>query len=342
MTTQTEKSAHRRAVRDGKALLPNTDPSIAEGLLTALYANPQAHPTQVVSALARQAPTDEVAQEFVLAAFELLLCREHGHLVYIRTTCEDILTGIRTHEDRDSLMFGPKRWPIRALVNGPPQSVVIGTSRGPRIVWVAADNISGQVIRQSEAIALANAMIERQGGRIIEDRSGPEVMMQSYIEANMTKRSKLRALALNDARDRLLKDPRRNRKLNRKTHARVLVIEAVDGCIEEGMVFHPESKPAVRYEYEHRVSDSWVILVAQKAGRSELVGPGCAWTNVQQSPPAEGLPVHWCFNEDRSLWDDADRVDEAAPPLEEEARTRFMNDIARYAPEKAPDPANEE
>ena len=131
----------------------------------------------------------------------------------------------------------------------------------------------------------------------------------------------------------MLKDRRRNKKKNRGLYARVLVIEAVDGTINEDTELYPEGKPEIRYEFEHRVNESWVLLCAVKPGESQRVGPGLAWVKPTGTAPMEGLAEHWAFNEDAALWDARDERP-VHPSEEVQGRAAFMAQLAKGAGEE--------
>jgi len=236
-------------------LLPGVDPAIAESIYQMLQANPEAHPAELVVAAVTGAPAPEVAVEMVSAMLELLVCRERGHLVWIETRSHMILTGIRHSSDKAAIEFGHARWPHAALSVGPPKSVRINTPGGHRRVWLACESLRGSIIRQSEAIALGNAMIEEFGGRIVEDRSGPDVLRHAVMEDHQTAKARARSEARGAIERLHLAKP------EPKKRYRVPLAEAVPGTLLPGMVLHPQGEPGNRYEVESRVNESWVILV---------------------------------------------------------------------------------
>lgn len=260
---------------DVGALLPGTDPAIAELVVNTLQANPTAHPSEILVALIKGAPHPEVAVELAAALMELLLCHEKGHTYWLGMRSHMILTAVRAVSSKDGIMYGPAHWPHVALIAGPPKTATIRVSNNNAIrIWMACESLEGVVVRQSEAIALGNAMIELFGGRILEDRQGPEVLRNAAIEQNFTKRAKMRAQAMGKL-DAITLEARPD---VRPYHARVACAEAVAGTLAAGDRLVPErtegnTLPAPVYEVEGRVNESFVMLVAVEEGAGALVGP---------------------------------------------------------------------
>lgn len=278
------EEAHKQA----GVLLPDVDPTIGEIVIATMQANPGVHPAVLLAALARQAPTNEVAAELVSAGMELLLCRDKGHLVWLSDKAGDVLTGIRRMSTGDGYMVGNAKWPMVALLTGPPVSITIRVPKGKRVAWVAADDMRGVAVRQSEAVAFGNALVERFGGRIIEDRSGPEVMQQSFIEANMTQRAKSRAEAMARLEGMTIEPMAAARGPG---HARVALAEALPSTLQPGRRVHPEGLPVKAYEVESRVNESWVLIVAVDEGPASNVPAGTTWVTADGvNPDTEGDP----------------------------------------------------
>ena len=266
-------------------LLPGVDPMIGEIVIATVKGNPQAHPAQIILGLVQTAPTPEVAAELVSAALELLLCREKGHLYWLELTGQAILIGSRRARSRDALHFGHAVWPIGCLMTASPQSVTIDTGHGRKRVWLCAEPLEGIAIRQSEAIALGNAMVEAFGGRIIEDRTGPEVMQHAFQEQRLTKRAQLRASALAGV-ERLTLE---SRVAARPDHARAAMAEAFPGSCSEGLRICPDGDLTRVYLVEKRLNESWVSIVAVLPGGQENVEP-CAWVREDGQPPINDAP----------------------------------------------------
>lgn len=298
-TINTPTEDHReQAKQEAGAMLPDIDPTIAEIVLSAFLANPTHKVGEVVTALALGAPSPEVAAETVTACFELLLCSEKGKLYWVEREARDILVGIRSIPHTHGIRVGTEaHWPMIALIVGPPKSAIIRMPDGARRVWMACEDMDGAVVRQSEAIALGNAMVEAFGGRIIEDRSGPETMAKSFIEDNMTARAKRRAAALDQAETMTVKQ---RSKGARAGHHRVAMIEALPGACEVGMVLCPEDRPETLYEVQTRVNEDWVVLVAQEPGEKGGVPEPGAWVqpNGGSGPVGAEGPPHWGFTEE--------------------------------------------
>lgn len=293
----TPETAAIKAKQDVGALLPDVDPQIGELVLTALYANPEAQVGVIAAGLARAAPSADIAGEMVSALIELVACREKGHLYWLETTGHSILVGVRKAKGNDALMFGTAKWPMHALLSGPPQHATVRVS-GQRFarIYMASEPMDGMVVRQSEAVALGNAMIERFGGRIIEDRQGPETARQSFIEQNMTTRAKKRADAINEV-ERLLIESRTTVPVN-EGYARVALAEAVPGSLPNGLRLHLQDKPKPVYIVDRRINDDYVLIVAAEKGAESDVEPGM-WVREDGHPPAPGWDSPICgFTED--------------------------------------------
>lgn len=276
-------------------MLPGVDPTVGEIVTTAFQANPTAPVGAVVAALVRQAP-EEIAAEVAGACLELLLCREKGELRWLATEAQAILVGIREVRGTSTLAFGTEaKWPMAALLTGSPRSVVVRMSDGARRVWVASEPLNGVVVRQSEAVALGNAMIESFGGRIIEDRMGPETMRQSFIEGRMTARAKARAEALS-AVERVHVDKRTQ---PRADHFRIALAEAYPGTLMPGDRLQPENATEPVYLVERRVNDSWVLAVADQPPPAGRVTEPIAWVKPDGAAGPFGAdgPPHWAFSE---------------------------------------------
>jgi hypothetical protein len=278
--------AQEEARRSAGVLLPNIDPTIGEMLLTTIYANPSADLAEIVLGLIRGAPSNEVAKELCQAMIELVTCKAHGDLKWLHLEGHAILIGIREAKAEQSLMFGGIKWPAMALMSGPPKLATIRIGSAMRGVWLACEGLQGAIMRQSEVVALGNLMVESFGAKVIEDRMGPEVMRQSMIEGNMSRRAKSRAVA-RGAADKLTIDA--FKKADPKAgHARVAIAEAFPGLLNVGDEIVPEIridglppaevveavKTGMTFVVERRVSESWVVAVAiDPQGRA----PAGAW-----------------------------------------------------------------
>lgn len=270
-------------------LLPDVDPMAAEIALTALYSNLNAHPAAIATALARTAPNDDLAAELVSAVMELMLCRSQGHLVWVEETTRAILTGIRRVTGKAGFIkFGDQEWPVRALAVGPPQAITIRVSGGLKVLWTACESLAGVVVRQSEVVAIGNLMVERFGGRIIEDRSGPDLMRQSFIEKNMSNRATLRAQASNALNRRLI-ETKANAPAN-VDHCRVPIAEAIPGSLAIGVRLVPEGAFFPVYTVESRINDSWVLACAVAEGRDQKTFAGTIWVREDGRNPASNMP----------------------------------------------------
>jgi hypothetical protein len=265
---------HDEVKEQAGVLLPGVDPAIGEIVVAAFFANGHALVGEVIAGLILGAPK-EMAAEIAGACFELVLCREKGQLRWLDVKAQDILVGIRTAPGSKSICFGTEaHWPMEALLAGPPKSAIVRLPQGARRVFLACEGLKGAVIRQSEAVALGNAMIESFGGKIIEDRLGPETMQQSFIESNMTARAKLRAQATSQVEKMTVE--RRSAGIKHGFN-RISMAEAAPGTCRPGMVLHPEGVLGPLYEVERRVNESWVILIAKEAGAAGNIRDGAAW-----------------------------------------------------------------
>lgn len=247
------------------ALLPDTDPQIAEIIVSTLQANAGANLAQIAVGLVQGAPTPEVAIELLNALVELSVCRHTGQLAWVDQEGSSLLVGIRRMGGRDALTFGGNEWPLPALLFAKPKSVTLNLGRGQRKrVWVGCDDLTGVLVKQSEAVALGNVLVELHGGKVLEDRHGPEVLKQAHVEQNMTKRARMRADALN-ATERLTLQAQQDPAL-RPGHARVALAEAVPGYLKPGDRVIPESDTSKVYEVERRLNEDWVSIVAVNSG----------------------------------------------------------------------------
>lgn len=292
-------------------LLPDVDPNIGEIVLTTLQANPEASLAEIAVGLIAHSPAEEVAVELMNALIELTVCKHTGQLRWVEQSGQSILLGIRRMTTREALKFGDTVWPIGALMFAQPKSVTIDTGQGRQRVYIAAQPLHGVVVRQSEAIALGNAMIETWGGRIIEDRSGPEVMQQSAQEQKLTKRARMRAQALTQA-DRMTVEAHRDREL-RPGHARAALAEAWPGRMPIGTEIMPERDewlPDARrrvFVVEKRVNESWCTIVAKEPGAAGNVDEATAWVRVDGRYPdgsvyeEGGPPLHCGFTDEPAI-----------------------------------------
>lgn len=317
INTPTDKQREEAKGHCG-AMLPGVDPTIGEIVIATFMSNPAAQVGVVMSALVREAPA-EIAQEVANACLELLLCKEKGKLYWIDQAAQDILVGVRQMPESGSVVVGSTaHWPMEALLVGPPKSAIVRLPRGARRIWMACEELDGAVVRQSEAVALGNAMIESFGGRIIEDRRGPDVMRQSFIESNMTERAKRRAHALGQVDRMTVQERSRGVK---EGHARVPMAEALPGACKVGMVFHPEERPQALYEVERRINEDWVLLVAQTHGREGNVPEAAAWVAPEagDGPVGSDGPPHWGFTEAPAIAREDHATDEPSERPAEEA-----------------------
>jgi len=295
--------------KDAGVLLPGIDPTIGEIVLSAFHANEHASAASIIAGLVVQAP-ETIKIEVMEACLEFLICKEKGKLYWVDVSGKSILLGIRERLMSHCISFGHADWPLEALMTASPLSCVIRMPDGARRVWLACEPLDGVVVRQSEAIALGNAMIESFGGRIIEDRSGPEVMQQSFIEDNMTKRAKLRAQA-NAAVERMIVVKRATGK--RPNHNRIPMAESLPGACPDGMRLVPEGREEPVYEVEKRVNEDWVLLVAIEPEAAGNVAP-CSWKQPGTMPGPWGLdgaPTYWGFTDTAGVWNDNGCVEQA-------------------------------
>ncbi|MAD95907.1 MAG: hypothetical protein CMB99_01135 [Flavobacteriaceae bacterium] len=258
-------------------LLPDVDPMVGEIALTALMANPHLHPAAVLTALIKGAPDDDLAVELASAVLELLVCKDKGHLVWVEETSAAVLTGIRRVPGSANVAVGNAVWPIAALQVGPPRPMKIRHPRGVSVVWVACAGLEGLVIRQTDAVALGNSFIESFGGRIIEDRVGPEVMQQSFMEGKMTDRARMRAMALGKM-DSMVVNPRQRGP--KDDHCSVVLAEATPGTLEVGDHVVATGLLEHIYEVTQRINESWVMVTALSPGDGHTVPGGSVWTTT--------------------------------------------------------------
>lgn len=309
------ETAQARAREKAGVMLPDVDPMVGEIVLSAFFANEQAKVGEILAALIKQAPED-MAAEIAAACFELLLCREKGSLRWLDVKAHDILVGIRPLPGTQLLAFGPEaKWPMTALLAGPPKSAVIRLTNRAERVWLACDGLEGAVVRQTEAVALGNVMVEAFGGRIIEDRLGGEAMQHSFMEGNMTARAKRRAVAL-DAAERMTVE--RKAKGVKQGHIRLAMAEAAPGACEPGLKLAPEGKAGPVYEVERRVNESWVIITAVDPGQAGSIAEPADWVALDGAagPFGDQGPAHWGFTEQGGSIDDGQAVQDAAPSEE--------------------------
>lgn len=287
--------------------LPGVDPTIGEIVLSTILANPGKGPAEIATALVAGAPAEDVAIECMQCMLEVFVLKSLGKdaLVWIKADSMSVLTGIRQAKASDKMMmFGNAAWPFQALQSGPPKSVVINTGGGHRRVWLSCIDLEGVSVRQSEAVALGNAMVEEFGGRILEDRQGPEVLRNAAIEENMTTRAQMRAAARTKA-DKLTIEEAADPNI-RVNHARVALAEAIPGTLKDGDRIQPElgdsgelDPDAPVYKVERRVSADWVVVVAEDEGMGYEVDP-CAWLYADGSKVPEAPEPYVGFTEDRS------------------------------------------
>lgn len=274
----------RRAKSEVGVLLPDVDPTIGEMVLTTLYANPGASLTEIALGLIEKAPHPEVAKEILDAIFELALCATKGELIWLQDSGQSILAGTRQAVSSAHVYFGGAKWPMKALIMGPPIRHVIRLANDVREIWMAGD-LQGAVVKQTEAIALGNATVERFGGRIIEDRQGPDVMRKSFMEGNHTARAKLRAQAL-DSLDRVTTTAAdKDRDLLPISHQRMALAEALPGTMEVGVEVVHEEHPDHVFRVERRVNESWVQIVA--VDQDTPVVPEGVWLRRDGLPPVD-------------------------------------------------------
>lgn len=280
-----EKEIRKKARSEVGVLLPNTDPTIGELVLTTLYGNPTATMAQVIGGLVMQAPAPEVAIEIIQAGMELLLCKSQGDLILLQDAGQSILAGARRALVNDAMVIGDAEWPYKALMQGPPIRHIVRMPDGVREVYMAGD-LKGAIIRQSEAVAIGNAAVERLGGRIVEDRSGPNVMRQSFIEANMTTRTKLRAQAEQAMQRMTTRSQHKDREFRSVRHQRQALAEAFPGTVEilTRLVQHEDPSRTV-FIVERRINESWVIIVSEDEN-AKSIEPG-SWVREDGRPPID-------------------------------------------------------
>lgn len=287
-------------------LLPETPPEIGEMVLKTLYANPTASFAAIVLGLVSQAPNEETALEIVMACFQLALCKERGQLFWLQGSGQSILAGTRRALASDGIVFGQATWPMSVLVQGPPLMHVVRMPNGPRRVYMVGD-LRDAVVRMSEAVALGMATVEALGGKLIEDRQGPEVAAQSAIEQNMKSRAQHRAMASKFV-DRLEVNTDRDPNLRGTEYQRVPMVLAMPSLpVEIGTKVHHEDNPQWEWEIESRVNEDYVVLVATHIDTPSL--PGGGWVRADgrnmmgERPEAaaiEGVPMHIGFTDEPS------------------------------------------
>lgn len=285
-------------------LLPDVDPMVGEMIVQTFESNRDKSPAEVILGLVLAAP-EELKVEMLAACMSLLICKEKGALYWVQDKAANILVGARRIVGYEGVQYGHSAWPMAALVTSTPKRVVIDTPRGHIPVWIACEGLDGSVIRQSEAIALGNAMVEGFGGKIIEDRKGPEVMRQSMIEGNFTKRAKARA----EARERLRSMTIESKAADKRNHATAAMAEAVPGLLRDGKILIPEEQRDIpedeqnRYEVAGRLNDTFVLIRALKEGINEAVA-ACAWVAADPSdagPIGKEGPPHYGFTDEATV-----------------------------------------
>lgn len=293
MDRKVRRKWEKRAKSEVGVLLPDVDPAIGEHVLVTLYANPAATFTEIALGLIERAPAPEVAKEILDAMFELALCKTKGDLIWLEGSGQSILAGTRRLLDSEGVVFGNAKWPMKALIMGPPIRHVVRLSTGVREIWMVGD-LEGVAVKQTEAIAIGNATVERFGGRVIEDRQGPEVMRQSFMEANHTKRAKLRAQALASLDRMTTTTQERDQALFSVEHQRMSLAESLPGSLEPGLELHHEDHEDHIFRVERRVNDSWVQIVAVDKTCPQI--PGGAWYRRDGRPPADtwGMEDNYC------------------------------------------------
>ena len=293
-----KEEAMKEAARiEAGVLLPDVDPAVGEIVMATFMANEGAPVAAIVAGLI-QSCDPETATEVTAAILELLLCNEKGATYWLETKGNSIMIGSRRVTGRSAVFFGTAEWPISALFAGPPKSAIVRVNDQPHRVWMACTGMQGAVVRQSEAVALGNAMVETFGGRILEDRSGGDVMQQSYLEHHRTKAAKDRASAM-DQMDRMAIHGDRDQSL-RLGHARVALAEAMPGTLKKGMEVFPEGDPEKKYAVDRRLNDSWVVISALKPG-SESNVEACSWIGSGHGPGGKDSPPHWGFSDDPAI-----------------------------------------
>lgn len=278
------RAARRKAKSEVGVLLPDIDPSIGEMVLTTLYANPNHSMSEIALGLIDGAPHPEVAKEILDAIFELALCATKGELIWLQDSGQSILAGTRRAVSSAHVYFGGAKWPMKALVMGPPIRHVVRMHNAVREIWMAGD-LQGAVVKQTEAVAIGNATVERFGGRVIEDRMGPDVMRQSFLEGRHTDRAKLRAQAL-DSLDRVTTTAgERDQDHISITHQRMALAEALPGTMESGLEIYHEDYPDHIFRVERRVNQSWVQIVALREDTPVI--PEGVWYRRDGRPPTD-------------------------------------------------------
>ncbi len=271
--------------------MPDVDPTVGEMLLASLHGNPTRGMSEVILGLIQAAPA-ELATEIIDAAFELVLCAKKGDLLWLEDSGQAILIGARRALHKDGMRFGQAFWPYKTLFVGPPMFHVIRMPDGPRLIWMACEGLEGAVVRQSEAIAIGNAAVEHFGGRIIEDRQGPAVMQNSFIEQNMTTRAKRRAAAYKQAENMMTSAQHRDKHLKPLHHQRAVIIEAWPGALNVGdrLVSENPAKADTWMEgtvfiVERRLNQDYVIAVAESED-TPVIAP-TSWRREDGKPPVD-------------------------------------------------------
>ena len=275
-------------------LLPDTDPNIGEMILQTLYANPDAGMVDCMLGLLAQAPDHVHAREIAEGFFQLAVCKEKGQLYWLREPGQTILTGITQATSGQGIMFGTARWPMKALIQGPPIKHVVRMPKGAREVFMVGD-LRECVVRMSEAVAIGQITVEALGGRLIEDREGPEVAHKSFLEHKVTERARLRAQA-NRFEDRMEVKQKEDDGYRDGEHPRAAMILAWPTFdLELGVEVVNEEVPDQVYVIESRLNRDYAIIVAKDKGQ-KVVPPG-PWVRRDGRPPiaTEGVPPHVGF-----------------------------------------------
>lgn len=271
------------------AMLHDVEPVHAEILIATIRANPHHRVVDLVAVLARQAPDAQSAAEIILAGYELANCKSDptGGFVALRDTAGEILAGLRHLTERAVFSFGGNLWPARALAAGTPASFPIRTANGQRVTWAVSEGLEGVAIRMTQAVAFATALIERFGGRVVEDRLGKEVFEMSRREQEESAASQRRASALNELEK--LTVTAAVEKSARAYHARVAIAESEFGGLTPGTLIHPEGFPDFEYEVERRLNASYVVAVATESGHGRDLEGGLVWVRkgVTVLPPTD-------------------------------------------------------
>lgn len=271
------REAERQAEKQVDALLPDVDPEVARIVLAGFLAAPEAHPCAVMAKLARAAVNEAVAFETLKAAFELVLCRERGHLAWERTTGADILHGARQDLTTESVRFGNNVWPMSVLAQGTPKRITVrikpkenGEGGGVREIHFVGD-LGDAALTPLGAADFGQAIFKALGGAV----SGQAPVGATVVE-------KVQAPF----------DPRAPQKALGIPAADVTEMEwAADFDPFGGMLITPLDSPLDSTENVWRISadSNWIHRVSGTAGFPTKT----AWTHRVEKHTGTQVVIGW-------------------------------------------------